>query len=282
MPENGDKINNYSFASVAHLTRYFLSILVTETAGILAHTHGLLFSLVTRDTTHCGWLLPPPRATSTPATIGVDSTLRGTTAQRCSKFKIRPRGDLHLPHLRRKKLTLCAGQVCRLFLSPKKSTCAAGVLVTTRCFVLGPGHGVECSTVTTLTRRGILLRRLSCLVYYCLVCCLPPSSCRLEQDTPLLAFSLRRCCCCKCIAFACAQGIRTICEGRFYCLPTTTRSYFVTVLCCANNRLKEKCACKRGAARRCCIVGASSAVSSTTPSYCSTHGFKRRSIVRLN
>jgi len=47
--------------------------------------------------------VPPPRATSTPATTGVDSTLRGTTPWRFSKFKIRRRGDFPLPHLRRTK-----------------------------------------------------------------------------------------------------------------------------------------------------------------------------------
>ena len=71
-----------------------------------------------------------------------------------------------------------AGQGCRLFLSPIKSTCAAGVFVTTCCYVLGPGHGVARSTVTAVTRRGIPFSRLYCLVYYCLMCCLPPASCR--------------------------------------------------------------------------------------------------------
>ena len=189
--------------------------------------------------------MPSPRATSTPATTGVDSTLRDTTPWRFPKFKIRRRGDfaVPLPHLRRMKLTHRAGQVCRLFLSPKKSTCAAGVLVTTCCYVLGPGHGVECSTLTSLTRRGIPLHRLSCLVYYCLVCCLPPASCRPEQDTPILALPLRRRRRCTRIAFGCAQDIRTINEGRLYYLPTTTRSYFIwcqhTVLCCTN-RVKER------------------------------------------
>ena len=121
--------------------------------------------------------LAPPRL---PRTIGVDSTLRATTPWKFSKLKIRRRGDFLLPHLRRTKLTRRAWQVCRLLLSLKKSTCAAGVLVTTRCYVLVPGHGVECSALTTLTRQGIPLSRLSCLVYYCLVCCLPPASCRPE------------------------------------------------------------------------------------------------------
>ena len=168
-------------------------------------------------------------------------------------FKIRRRGGFSLPHLRRTKLTRRAGQVCRLFLSPKKSTCAAGVLVTTCCYVLGPGHGVECSTLTSLTRRGIPLHRLSCLVYYCLVCCLPPASCRPEQDTPILALPLRRRRRCTRIAFGCAQDIRTINEGRLYYLPTTTRSYFIwcqhTVLCCTN-RVKEKRACKEGSRQK--------------------------------
>ena len=120
---------------------------------------------------------------------------------------------------------------------------------------------------------GHSLVRLSCLVYYCLVCCLPPASCRPEQDTPIvaapdrtmsptrcgpeqdtpiLALPLRRRRRCTRIAFGCAQDIRTINEGRFCCLPTTTRSYFIwcqhTVLFCTinNNRVKEKRACKEG------------------------------------
>ena len=158
------------------------------------------------------------RDSSTPATTGVDSTLR-----------IRHRGDFRslkssgeaifpcpLPHLRRMKLTHRAGQVCRLFLSPKKSTSAAGVLVTTCCYVLGPGHGLECSTPTSITHRDIPLHRLSCLVYYCLVCCLPPASCRPEQDTPILALPRRRRRRCTRIAFGCAQDIRTTNEGRLY------------------------------------------------------------------
>ena len=138
-------------------------------------------------------------------------------------FKIRRRGGFSLPHLRRTKLTRRAGQVCRLFLSPKKSTCAAGVPFTTCCCVLGPGHGVERSTLTTLTRRGNPLRRLSCLLYYCSVCCLPPASCRPEQDTPILTLPLRRCRRCTRIAFGCAQDI-TVNDGRFYCLSSTTSS----------------------------------------------------------
>ena len=118
-------------ASVAHLTRYFFPILFTENAGVLVHTDGFLFSFAIRDITHCWRLLPPPRATSTPATTGVDSSLRATTPCRFLEFKIRRRGDFPLPHLRRTKLTRLAGQVCRLFLSPQKSTCAAGVLITT-------------------------------------------------------------------------------------------------------------------------------------------------------
>ena len=117
------------------------------------------------------------------------------------------------------------------------------------------------------------MRRLSCLVYYCLGCCLPPASCRPEQDTPIvaapdrtmsptrcgpeqdtpiLALPLRRRRRCTRIAFGGAQDIRTINEGRFCCLPTTTRSYFIwcqhTVLFCTinNNRVKEKRACKEG------------------------------------
>ena len=218
--------------------------------------------------------MPPPRATSTPATTGVDSTLRATTPWRFSKFKIRRRGDFSLPHLRRAKLTHRAGQVCRLFLSPKKNTCAAGTLVTTSCYVRGPEHGVERSTLTTLTRRGNPLRRLSYLLYYCSVCCLPPASCRPEQDTPIvaapdrtmsptrcgpeqdtpiLALPLRRRRRCTRIAFGCAQDIRTINECRLYYLPTTTRGYFIwcqhTVLCCTN-RVKEKRACKEGSRQK--------------------------------
>ena len=205
--------------------------------------------------------MPSPRATSTPATTGVDSTLRDTTPWRFPKFKIRRRGDFPLPpapspsheaHSPR-RASMPAFPVSQEEHSPKKSTCAAGVLVTTCCYVLGPGHGVECSTLTSLTRRGIPLHRLSCLVYYCLVCCLPPASCRPEQDTPILALPLRRRRRCTRIAFGCAQDIRTINEGRLYCLPTITRSYFIwcqhTVLCCAN-RVKEKRACKEGSRQK--------------------------------
>ena len=199
--------------------------------------------------------MPSPRATSTPATTGVDSTLRDTTPWRFPKFKIRRRGDFPLPPAPSPSQEAHPPRRASMpaFLSPKKSTCAAGVLVTTCCYVLGPGHGVECSTLTSLTHGGIPLHRLSCLVYYCLVCCLPPASCRPEQDTPILALPLRRRRRCTRIAFGCAQDIRTINEGRLYYLPTTTRSYFIwcqhTVLCCTN-RVKEKRACKEGSRQK--------------------------------
>ena len=41
--------------------------------------------------------MPSPRATSTPATTGVDSTLRDTTPWRFPKFKVQRRGDFPLP-----------------------------------------------------------------------------------------------------------------------------------------------------------------------------------------
>ena len=41
--------------------------------------------------------MPSPRATSTPATTGADSTLRDTTPWRFPKFKIRRRGDFPPP-----------------------------------------------------------------------------------------------------------------------------------------------------------------------------------------
>ena len=119
-------------------------------------------------------------------------------------------------------------------------------------------YGVECFTLTAPTRRGIPVRRLSCLVYYCLVCCLSPATCRPEQDTPILALPLRRRRRCTRIAFGCAQDIRTINEGRFCCLPTTTSSYFIwcqnTVLfgTINNNRVKEKRACKEGSRQKVC------------------------------
>ena len=126
--------------------------------------------------------------------------------------------------------------------------------MTTSCYVRGPEHGVERSTLTTLTRRGIPLRRLSCLVYYCLVCCLPPASCRPEQDTSILVLLLRHRRRCTRIAFGCVQDIRTINEGRCYCLPTTTSSQFIwcqhTVWWCTINRVKEKGACKEGSSQK--------------------------------
>ena len=93
----------------------------------------------------------------------------------------------------------------------------AGMAAFPVCYVLGHGHGVERFTLTTLTRRGIPVRRLSCLVYYCLVGCLPPATCRPEQDTPILALPLHRRRRCTRNAFGCAQGNRTINVGRFYC-----------------------------------------------------------------
>ena len=111
-------------------------------------------------------------------------------------------------------------------------------------------HGVECSTLTTLNRRGIPLRRLSFLVYYCLVCCLPPASSRPEQDTPILALPLYRRRRCTRIAFGSAQDIRTINGDHFYCLPATRCSYCIwcqhTVLCCTKDRVKEKRFSKEG------------------------------------
>ena len=71
------------------------------------------------------------------------------------------------------------------------------------------------ATLTTLTSRGFPLRRLSCLVHYCLVCCLPPASCRLEQDTPIQAHPPHRRRRCMRIAFGCVQDFRTINDGRF-------------------------------------------------------------------
>ena len=111
-------------------------------------------------------------------------------------------------------------------------------------------YGVECFTLTAPTRRGIPVRRLSCLVYYCLVCCLSPATCRPEQDTPILALPLHRRRHCTRNAFGCAQDDRTINVGRFHCLRTTTCSYFIwrqhTFWCCANDRVKEKRPCKEG------------------------------------
>ena len=62
-----------------------------------------------------------------------------------------------------------AGQVCRLFLSPKKSTCAVGVLVSTSVTYLGPGMGFRAhhphppghSLAPTLLSRLLLLSLLS-------------------------------------------------------------------------------------------------------------------------
>ena len=162
--------------------------------------------------------MPSPRATSTPATTGVDSTLRDTTPWRFPKFKIRRRGDFPLPP---------APSPSHEAHSPRRASMPAfpvsqeehlcrwrsrhDVLLRTWARA-----GLECSTLTSITRRDIPLHRLSCLVYYCLVCCLPPASCRPEQDTPILALPRRRRRRCTRIAFGCAQDIRTTNEGRLY------------------------------------------------------------------
>ena len=76
MPENGDEIKLLiaSVASVAPLTRYVLSILFIENAGVLAHTHRFFLFFVIRDTTFGGAFCTP---------FDVDSTLRAKTAWRC-------------------------------------------------------------------------------------------------------------------------------------------------------------------------------------------------------
>ena len=76
MPENGDEIKLLiaSVASVAPLTRYVLSILFIENAGVLAHTHGFSFS--SSFATPPWWVLSAPP-------FDVDSTLRAKTAWRC-------------------------------------------------------------------------------------------------------------------------------------------------------------------------------------------------------
>ena len=166
-------------------------------------------------------LAAPPRVISTPATTGVNSALRATTPWRFSNTKflatmrVAPAPSWsHEAHSPRR-----AG-MSAFPVSQKESLCRWRV-VTACCYVLGPGHVVEHLTLTTLIRRGIPLRRLSCLVYYCLVCGLPPDSCRTQQDTPILALPLRRRRRCTRIAYGCVQDIRTINEDRFYCLPTT-------------------------------------------------------------
>ena len=207
-----------------------------------------MFSFAIRDTTHCGCLLPPPLVISTPATTGVNSALTATTPWRFSNIKflatmrVAPAPSLSHEADSPRRASMSAFPV-----SQKASLCHWRV-VTACCYVLGPGHVVEHPTLTTLIRRGIPFRRLSCLVYFCLVCCLPPESCRPQQDTPILALPLRRRRRCTRIAYGCVQDILTINEERFYCLPTTTSNYFIwrqhTFFCCATNRVEEKRASK--------------------------------------
>ena len=125
--------------SVAHLTRYFLPILKTQAFSPTPMDSCFPSPFATPPTVGAGCppLAPPPHPR------------RLTWIQRS---EVRHRGDFRSLKSGGEAISPCpisvarstrrAGQGCRLFLSPKKSTCAAGVLVTTFCYVLGPGHGV--------------------------------------------------------------------------------------------------------------------------------------------
>ena len=147
-----------------------------------SRSHQWAFALCRRSGfTHRAHLLPPPRRISTPATTGVGSApsaMYGTVecfiqdvnpAARRVLSAPSPSHVAHSPHR--------AG-VVSFPDRQDESIFAVGVISTACGSGLGSWHGVERTTLTTLSRRTCSLRRFPCttIVYQCLVCCLPPAN----------------------------------------------------------------------------------------------------------